>query len=162
MTNGQLIFYMGIALLIVTVILVVIFALKKPKYVPESAAYIGGNANTQKLRNGYPTNRLTIRRDTKQSSTSETAILSNETMPLAQDFAEMPLSTTATLKTGKSNEQETKSADFDTIPLSDKTALLSDVGEDLPVEVTVKLGQEETKILKTNEADEENKTVLLH
>lgn len=49
-----------------------------------------------------------------------------------------------------------------TIPLSDKTALLSDVGEDLPVEVTVKLGQEETEILKTNEADEVNKTVLLH
>ena len=83
-------------------------------------------------------------------------------MPLAQDFAEMPLSTTATLKTGKTNEQEAKSADFDTIPLSDKTALLSDVGEDLPVEVTVKLGQEETEILKTNEADEVNKTVLLH
>lgn len=63
MTTGQLLFYAGIALLALTVILAVIFLIKKPVYHPENAVYTGSTGQTQKLRNGYPTDRLTIRRE---------------------------------------------------------------------------------------------------
>lgn len=63
MTTGHLLFYSGIALFAFTVILAVIFALKKPKYELASVASTGGDGGTQKLRSGYPTDRLTIRRE---------------------------------------------------------------------------------------------------
>lgn len=37
MTTGQLVFYCGAALLALTVILIIIFAIKRPKYQPENA-----------------------------------------------------------------------------------------------------------------------------
>lgn len=64
MTTGQLMFYGGIALLVLTILLAIIFIIIKPKYVPESSAYDGSDASrTQQLRSGYPTDRLTIRRE---------------------------------------------------------------------------------------------------
>ena len=64
MTTGTLLFYGGLALLALTVILAVIFALRPPKYTPENAAIIApGDTQTQPLKNGYPTNRLTVRRE---------------------------------------------------------------------------------------------------
>lgn len=63
MTTGHLLFYSGIALFALTVILAIIFTLKKPKYEPTSAVYTGADGGTQKLRSGYPTDRLTIRRE---------------------------------------------------------------------------------------------------
>lgn len=69
MTTGQLLFYAGAALLGLAIILAVVFIVKKPKYVPESAAYDGLDTGvTQKLLNGYPTDRMTIRRDSPRES----------------------------------------------------------------------------------------------
>lgn len=50
MTTGQLLFYGGVALLGLTVILAIIFFIADP-------------GRTQRLRNGYPTDRVTVRRD---------------------------------------------------------------------------------------------------
>ncbi len=64
MTTGQLIFYSGLALLCLTVLTAIVFIVKRPKYRPENAVYESAEAGqTQRLRNGYPTERQTIRRD---------------------------------------------------------------------------------------------------
>lgn len=63
MTTGQLLFYAGVALLGATVILAIAFLIKKPKYVPESATYSTSDNATISFRSGYPTDRMTIRRD---------------------------------------------------------------------------------------------------
>lgn len=45
MTTGQLVFCSGVGLLIVTLILIAVFALKKPRYAPQGAAYSGPGAD---------------------------------------------------------------------------------------------------------------------
>ena len=85
MTIGQLLFYGGAALLGLTVLLAVIFSIKKPKYTPESAAYAGTDpGRTNRLRNGYPTDRLAIRRESAQSAATETIEQSQETELLTE------------------------------------------------------------------------------
>lgn len=64
MTRGQLMFYGGIALLVFTVVLAIVFLIKKPVYRPESGAIRAPeDTGTQRLRNGYPTSPITVRRD---------------------------------------------------------------------------------------------------
>lgn len=64
MTPGELLFYGGAALLGLTVILAIVFLIAKPKYRPEYGTYDGGDpGKTQRLLNGYPTDRVTIRRE---------------------------------------------------------------------------------------------------
>ena len=59
MTRGEMVFYAGVALLAATVILAIIFIVKKPRYVP--GAYHSAPEETVRLRNAYPTDRLTKR-----------------------------------------------------------------------------------------------------
>ena len=67
MTTGQLIFYCGVGLLILTVLAAIAFAVKKPKYMPEYSVYGSAETvHTQPFRNGYPTEKETIRRDQPQ------------------------------------------------------------------------------------------------
>lgn len=62
MTMGQIIYYIGIGLAGSTVLIAILFLIFKPKYMPESTAYLGIESDaTQKLRNGYPTDKLTRR-----------------------------------------------------------------------------------------------------
>lgn len=63
MTTGEILFYAGIALLVVTVGLIVFFLIKKPKYTPEDDPYFSGDDRTQVLHNGYPTDPLTRRHE---------------------------------------------------------------------------------------------------
>ena len=80
MTIGHLLFYGGAALLGLTVLLAIIFIIKKPKYTPESAAYAGADpGRTQSLRNGYPTDRMTVRREPVQQAATERIEQSQET-----------------------------------------------------------------------------------
>ena len=65
MTTGELVFYSGVGLLIFTLLLAVVFRIKRPRYVPEQLSHLpGGTGDTQKLRSGYPTDPLTHRRET--------------------------------------------------------------------------------------------------
>ena len=115
MTTGEIIFYAGAALLVLTIILAVVFAVKKPQYKPENAAYIGADAgSTQRLRNGYPTDRLTVRAETKSELVSQTALLDERTEILPQTDV---LPQTALL------EEPTPDG---TVPLSEETAPLAD------------------------------------
>ena len=82
-TTGQVIFYSGVGLLIFTIVLGVAFWLKKPQYIPGNAAYDqGADKNTRKLRSGYPTDHLTVRREPEQPIMSGTAILQESTAQL--------------------------------------------------------------------------------
>ena len=114
MTTGEIIFYAGAALLVLTIILAVVFAIKKPQYKPENAAYIVSDAGTQRLRNGYPTDRLTVRAETKSELVSQTALLDERTEILPQTDV---LPQTALL------EEPTPDG---TVPLSEETAPLAD------------------------------------
>lgn len=87
MTLGQLLFWGGAGLLGLTVILAVVFLIKKPKYVPSKAAY-ESSGETQRLRNGYPTDRLTIRRDEPTKHVPETIRLEEETVKLEKEEPE--------------------------------------------------------------------------
>lgn len=64
MTTGQIMFYSGAGLMALAVVLAIIFVVKKPQYKPDHAVYSAADSNTQRLRNGYPTDPLTIRRET--------------------------------------------------------------------------------------------------
>lgn len=60
MTTGQMVFYSGVGLLVLTILLGIFFMIKKPQYIPEQAGYVPVGPNqTQKLRNGYPTDPVT-------------------------------------------------------------------------------------------------------
>lgn len=73
MSTGQLVFYGGAALLAVTILLAVVFLIRKPVYTPEKAVYDGAAQNrTQPFRSGYPTDPLTVRRDTPEKKAEET------------------------------------------------------------------------------------------
>lgn len=89
MTTGQLLFYGGAALLALTVVLAIIFIIVKSKYKPESGIYdIGSPDITQKLLNGYPTDRMTIRREPSRPSDpalEETELLFDDRTELMSD-----------------------------------------------------------------------------
>lgn len=87
MTTGQLVFYGGFALLGLTVIVAIIFLIKKPMYRPESSIYEETAAGrTQPLRNGYPTERETIRRgSSKRTEPMETEAFDDETGAAARE-----------------------------------------------------------------------------
>lgn len=132
MTTGQMVFYAGIGLLGLTIILAIIFLIKKPKYIPSKATY-DVPKGTQKLRNGYPTDRLTIRREepvkpvsetvklpkkTVKLSDNETVRLEQETVPLSEETMPLQSEATVSLQNG-------------TIPLEEKTTGLADHTEKL-------------------------------
>lgn len=60
MTQGQMMFLSGAVLLLLTIVLAIIFIIKKPRYSPEQFEGTDNGA-TSRFRNGYPTDRLTKR-----------------------------------------------------------------------------------------------------
>lgn len=55
MTTGQLVFYSGFVLFGLTIITTIVFLLKRPRYIPENAAYRNAAAgHPQQLQNSYP------------------------------------------------------------------------------------------------------------
>lgn len=148
MTTGQLIFYSGIGLLIITIILGIIFWIKKPQYIPENAAYDAtGNKRTQKLRSGYPTDRLTIRREPERPVSPGTVPLQEETERLTTEQTD-PIPRTEVLSDAETlNQQRTEKLNTETAPLPEET---------------VQLGQEEEiSPLRTPPAAVDGETALL-
>ena len=66
MTTGQMMFYAGAGLLGLTVLLAIVFAIKKPKYQPQN---LTGESVTAPMRNGYPTQEVT--REAEAAGTTE-------------------------------------------------------------------------------------------
>lgn len=88
MTTGELIFTCGLGLLGLTVLLAILFLVKKPQYAPEKAVYAERISNeTQKLRNGYPTDPLTVRRTSSRKAAPAKETADTATLPLPQETA---------------------------------------------------------------------------
>lgn len=133
MTTGQLLFWAGVALLMATIILAAIFVMKKPVYHPENAIYAGSTGQTQKLRNGYPTDRLTIRRE-QESIRPDTAILNDGTECLREERSDLILGTEILQSTAKLEEPQTEKLSVNTVPLAERTVLLPPTEETVPLD----------------------------
>lgn len=119
MTTGQMMFYAGAALLAVTVILAVFFMVKKPEYHLENAASVPNDNRTAPLRNGYPTDPLTVRRDISAKAAGETIPLAEETTPLAEE-------TTPLVEATVPLAEETAALTEETVPLTEVAALMAE------------------------------------
>ena len=144
MTTGQVLFYSGLGLLALTVILAIVFHLKRPKYIPENAAYDGtGDRTTRKLRSGYPTDRLTIRREPERSAMPGTMVLHEETEQLSAEQTEVLPGTAVLQETevlGESTEpldaQLTERLEGGTAPLTTETTSLTKAEGTVPLSTT--------------------------
>ena len=127
MSTGQLVFYGGAALLAVTILLAVVFLIRKPVYTPEKAVYDGAAQNrTQPFRSGYPTDPLTVRRDTPEKKAEETLPLAEETVPLTQETPPLRDETVPLAEETVPLTEETMPLTEETVPLSADTAPLSE------------------------------------
>ena len=71
MTTGSIVFYSGVGLFAVTILLAIVFLIRKPQYNPQKAVYDGrGGRKTQSLRSGYPTDPLTVRQEKPSAALS--------------------------------------------------------------------------------------------
>ena len=134
MMTGQVLFFCGVVLLILTIILGVVFLIKKPQYIPGNAIYTGADEqHTQKLHSGYPTNRLTIRRESSQATVPGTVFLNDGTEQLTEAQTDVLHGTTVLQDTELLDEQRTEKLENGTIPLSEETTPLQ------PFDKTVRL-----------------------
>lgn len=134
MTTGQLIFYSGMGLLVLTIILGIIFCIKKPRYIPENAAYDAtGDRRTQKLHNGYPTDRLTIRREPERPASPGTVLLQEDTAQLTAEQTAQIQGTEVLTGTETLDYQQTEKLAVETAPLPDGTVPLRQDKETLPI-----------------------------
>lgn len=87
MTTGQLVFYGGVVLLGLTILAAIIFLVKKPTYQPEDPIYeTTGAGRTQHLRNGFPTEKETIRRvSSERTEPMETEAFDDDADPAARE-----------------------------------------------------------------------------
>lgn len=122
MSMGQLIFYSGVGLLVLTVILGIIFWVKKPQYIPSNASYDGSSdMNTRKLRNGYPTDRLTIYQEAGQKYIPGTTVLQESVEQIGVDRDEPQLSTAVLPKTVLLQKEKITMPADGTVLLTDRT-----------------------------------------
>lgn len=149
MTTGTMIFFSGVGLLILTIILAIIFALKKPQYIPEKAAYDGGDSKrTQKLRSGYPTNRLTIRREPERQKAPGTDMLREDTERLTVEQTAQILETEVLNGTETLDHTQTEKLAAETAHLPEGTVLLRQVEETLPLCASSAAVDGETAVLE--------------
>lgn len=154
MTTGQVIFYSGVGLFVFTIVLGIVFWLKKPQYIPENASYTGGaDKGTRKLRSGYPTDRLTIRRGPEQPIVAKTAVLQEDTAQLEKGRSDIRPYTAVLSETGTSLEPQTEKMSVGTVPLSEGTVPLMDD------ESTVQLSPD--PVVPIVETESLNRTALL-
>lgn len=151
MSTGQLVFYSGVGLLVFTIVLGIAFWLKKPQYIPGNAAYDqGADKNTQKLRSGYPTDHLTVRREPKQPIMSGTAALQESTAQLETE-QEDTLPDTAVLPNAEFPQaQQTEKLGVGTVPLADGTIPLAHDEDTVPLYDRATPPDGETEVLDSS------------
>lgn len=107
MTMGELIFACGLGLLGLTAFLAVLFLVKKPRYIPEEAVYAEQvSSETKRLRNGYPTDPLTVRRTASRKAAPAKETADTATLPLPQETALLE-DQTVLLQEGSAGTDET-------------------------------------------------------
>ena len=159
MFTGQLAFYSGVALLFFTIILGIIFWVKKPQYIPENATYDGGtDRNTRKLRSGYPTDRLTVQKEEKQAVARGAAVIQEGTERLEEDRCRLFYDTEMLPDDGRKEIQGTEKLLSTTSHLAEKVNPPDTVATDavLPTErlqETVPLAEQQTELLGTQQSE---------
>lgn len=159
MTTGQVIFYSGVGLLVFTIVLGIVFWLKKPQCIPGNAAYDqGADKNTRKLRSGYPTDHLTVRREPEQPIMSGTAVLQESTAQLVTEQGDT-LPDTAVLPNAEFPQaQQIEKLGVGTVPLADGTIPLVHDEDTVPLYDRATPPDGETEVLDTSmRADETEK-----
>lgn len=107
MTPGSIVFFSGVGLMGLTLILGTVFIIKKPKYTPEREVYNEQVAQaTRRLRNGYPTDPLTVRREPVRKTVPIEESVNTVTLPL-QQVTEMLVEQTVLLREGTVSGGET-------------------------------------------------------
>lgn len=164
MSTGQIVFFSGVGLLLITITLAAFFVIKRPQYSPENVAYDDAG-NTQRLRNGYPTDRLTIRKDQQQiqpvqQAGTGTVILDTETEPLYDPTERLATDVTEKLNV-KMPECVVEAVSSETMPLHGVTAKIESGADTAPLQVETELLQENTEVLSEKEGSQSNGTVLL-
>lgn len=85
MTTGEMVFYIGAGLLGLTVVLAIIFLIKRPRYVPEHVSHMPDKAGaTQPLRSAYPTDSMPGQPETEALAPETPASGGQVTVPLVQ------------------------------------------------------------------------------
>lgn len=86
MTMGQLMFGGGAALLVIAIVLAIIFARKRPQYEPEGVMREVQPDSTQRLRNAYPTEEVTVQEtELLEDTPAATEMLPEETEYLPEE-----------------------------------------------------------------------------
>lgn len=151
MSTGQLVFYSGVGLLVFTIVLGIAFWLKKPQYIPGNAAYDqGADKNTQKLRSGYPTDHLTVRREPKQPIMSGTAVLQESTAQLETDQEDTLPDTAVLPNTEFPQAQQTEKLGVGTVHLTDGTIPLAHDEDTVPLYDRATPPDGETEVLDSS------------
>ena len=86
MSQGEIVFYSGVALFICTIIVAILFTIKKPEYKPENEIYKMNDARTETLLNSYPTYQLTVRKNKEKVNFNEETSLLEETSILSENI----------------------------------------------------------------------------
>lgn len=150
-TTGQLVFYSGVGLLVFTIVLGIAFWLKKPQYIPGNAAYDqGANRNTRKLRSGYPTDHLTVRREPEQPIMSGTAVLQESTAQLETEQGNTLPDTAVLPNTEFPQAQQTEKLGVGTVPLADETIPLVHDEDTVPLHDRATPPDGETEVLDSS------------
>lgn len=151
MSTGQLIFYSGVGLLVLTIALGIVFWLRRPQYIPENADHDEDpSKNTRKLRSGYPTNRLTVRREPKHPIISETAVLHESTAQLGAVQGDTPPDTEVLSDAELLQAQQTEKFAVETAPLADETLPLTHGEDTIPLYDRATFPGGETEILDSS------------
>lgn len=130
MTTGEMVFYIGAGLLGLTVVLAIIFLIKRPRYVPEHVSHMPDKAGaTQPLRSAYPTDSMPGQPETEALAPETpasggqvtvplvqgTVLLEQETLPLGQET--LPLREEESGPAEQSTGQWTVPLQGETLPL---------------------------------------------
>ena len=141
MTTGEMVFYAGVALLGLTVLVGLIFFIRRPVYRPEDAAALPEDGRTAPLRSAYPTDPLTVRRETPAVEKEETLPRDEGTLPLVEETLPLDEGTLPLTEETVPLAEGTVPLAESTLPLAEETVPL-DNGT-VPLETgTVPLGGE--------------------
>lgn len=153
MTQGQMVFLSGTVLLIATIILAIIFLLKKPRYFPERFDGTDSGA-TSRFQNGYPTDRLTKRYPSVSGAPVQPVVLKEET-ELFQESSEPTEETerlSGSAESGDETDQLQGEAD---LSAKERYPRELDSAEDTePLQGSSELSEETERLTATTESGE--------
>ena len=123
MTTGQIMFYGGIGLVALALLLLIVFMIKKPKYVPENAVYdASANKPVRDQHAGQHTSAAAVQGFENGSNVSAAS------QPAAQETTVLPANSEETVPLTEVPEETPE-----TVPLAQETEILEGASETVPL-----------------------------